>query len=86
MSYFDENLKSLNLSELASETTVVHFILHGGIIVEGFKKIFELSNNKITLTLKTGETLTISGEKLEIKEIATGEISVSGDIFNIQVK
>lgn len=86
MSYFDENLKSLNISELAIETTTVHFILHEGIVVEGFKKIFELSENKITLALKTGETLIVTGDKLEVKEIAKGEISVAGEIYNIQVK
>ena len=35
--------------------------------------------------IKTGERLEISGENLEIKEIATSEISVSGVVKNICV-
>lgn len=85
MSYFNENLKALNIKELIAEDTAIFFILNKGVVVDGFKKIFELSNDKITLSLKCGETLTISGTNLEIKEIATGEISVSGKIKNIQV-
>ena len=85
MSYFDENLKYLNISELAIESVCCTFILNKGVCVQGYKKIFELSNKKIVLMIKTGERLGISGENLEIKEIATSEISVSGVVKNICV-
>lgn len=85
MAYLNEQLGSLNISDLANENVCCTFILHKGVCVQGYKKIFELSNKKIVLMIKTGERLEISGENLEIKEIATSEISVSGVVKNICV-
>lgn len=85
MAYLNEQLGSLNISDLANESVCCTFILSKGVCVQGYKKIFELSNKKIVLMIKTGERLEISGENLEIKEIATSEISVSGVVKNICV-
>lgn len=85
MAYLNEQLGSLSISDLANESVCCTFILNKGICVQGYKKIFELSTKKIVLMIKTGERLEISGENLEIKEIATSEISVSGVVKNICV-
>lgn len=85
MAYLNEQLGSLSISDLANESVCCTFILNKGVCVHGYKKIFELSNKKIVLMIKTGERLEISGENLEIKEIATSEISVSGVVKNICV-
>lgn len=85
MAYLNEQLGSLSISDLANESVCCTLILNKGVCVQGYKKIFELSNKKIVLMIKTGERLEISGENLEIKEIATSEISVSGVVKNICV-
>lgn len=85
MAYFFEQLESLNISDLAKESVFCTLILGKGICVQGYKKILELSCTKIVLLLKTGERLEILGNNLEIKEIATSEISVSGTVKNIGI-
>lgn len=85
MSFFDEQLSDLGISELAKNSVCCTFILGAGIFVEGFKKLFELSNTKIVLCLTGGKMLELWGENLEIKQMTKSEISISGTIKNINV-
>lgn len=85
MGFFNEQLAELNISNLAKDAVCCTFIVGTGIFVEGFKKLFELSDSKIVLCLKGGKMLELLGESLEIKQMSKNEISISGTIKNINV-
>lgn len=85
MGFIDENLSALELGDLAKQDIVCYFSLSKGIVVNGYKKLFELSNTKIILSLNHLKKLEIIGENLAVKEISDGEIILVGQIKTINV-
>ena len=83
MGFIQENTSSLNILKFAKNDVSCYFVLSKGIVVEGYKKLLEISDIKVTLLLPSGEKLQISGENLSIKELAQNEITVCGEVVSI---
>lgn len=83
MSFLDETAKTLGIDRLVKEKVFCYFSPLHGITIEGYKKIFELSQNKIVLLCPNSSKIEILGEDLKIKDIATNEISIKGRIKTI---
>ena len=79
MAFVDEinNLLGLNNSDPAS---FCYVSFDRGILIEGYKKILELSSTKICLLLENNNKLEIFGNNLTIKDISHKEISINGKI------
>lgn len=82
MGFLDEVAKLLEFDEQAKAVPFVYFCLDKGAVVEGYRKIVELSQTKIIL-LCQDSTITIEGRDLRIKEISYKEISILGKIQSI---
>ncbi len=83
MSFFSDILKSFNVDDLKSKTTLT-FVLGVGIAVVGKVKILSLGEEEIVIGNKK-QKITIFGQSLLIKSMAKGEIVVGGEINNIAV-
>lgn len=83
MAFLDETAKLLGIDERTSAKTFLYLCAQKGVLVEGYKKIYELSNSKITLLCEDGKKVVITGENLEIKEISHKEITISGKIISV---
>ncbi len=83
MSFFSDILKSFNVDDLKSKTTLT-FVLGVGIVVVGKVKILSLGEEKIVIGNKK-QKITIFGQSLLIKSMAKGEIVVGGEINNIAI-
>lgn len=82
MGFINETREVLGLNNLKN-ATFCYISPENGIIVEGYKKIHELSNTRIILLCEDSKKLEIIGNKLSIKEIAHKEISILGSIKTI---
>lgn len=85
MGFIDENLSALELGDLAKQDVICYFSLSKGVVVNGYKKLFELSSTKIILTLNKLNKLEILGENLAVKEISASEIVLVGQVKTINV-
>ena len=83
MGFIDETASALGIDEKIKEKVFCYFSPLHGISVEGYKKIYELSHEKIVLLCKPHSKLEIFGDDLKIKEIGTSEISIKGKIQTI---
>lgn len=82
MGFINETAKLLNLDNQTKQT-FCYVSPSNGIVVEGYKKIYELSNTKITLLCDKASKIDLHGENLQIKEISHSEIAITGHIKNI---
>lgn len=85
MGFLNEQLSALKLDDLSNQDVVCTFIVEKGICVEGYKKIFELSEKKIVLFIENKKSIEIVGENLQIKEIAKNDICISGIVKSLKV-
>lgn len=85
MGFLNEQLSALKLDDLSKQDVVCTFIVGKGICVEGYKKIFELSEKKIVLFIENKKSIEIVGENLQIKEIAKNDICISGIVKSLNV-
>ena len=83
MGFIDETTKLLGFDNSTANHTFCHISPMFGIVVEGYKKIHELSHNKISVLCQDKKTLEIFGEKLTIKEISYKELCINGVIKSI---
>ena len=83
MGFWDETKKILDINKEDISKPYCYICPSFGVVVEGFKKIYELSNTKITLLCSDGRKLDILGINLFIKELAHEEISIKGTISSI---
>ena len=83
MGFLDETATALGIDEKTKTNTSCYISFSSGVVIEGYRKICELSNEKISLICEEGKTLTIFGNNLKIKEIAHREISILGTISSI---
>ena len=83
MAFLDETAKVLGIDDKIKSKVFCYFSPLHGITVEGYKKIFELSKEKVVLLCQPYSKLEIIGQELKIKEIATSEISIKGRIETI---
>ena len=81
MGFIDETNNILGLSDFSN--TFLCYATINGVVVEGYKKIYELSNKKITLFCENAKKIDIIGENLEIKELSHKEICIKGEISSI---
>jgi len=82
MGFIKETREILSLTNLKN-TTFCYISPNKGVVVEGYKKIYELSNIKIILLCEDTKKLEIIGTNLSVKEIAHKEISILGNINTI---
>ena len=80
MGFIDETKKLLGINNSLQNYTSCNVAPKHGIIVEGYKKIKELSKAKIVVLCEDQLTLEIVGTNLIIKEIANKELSINGTI------
>ncbi len=85
MGFLNEQLSSLSLDEISNQDVVCTFIVGKGVCVEGYKKIFELSEKRIVLFFENKKSIEIIGENLQIKEIAKSDISIFGNVKSINL-
>ncbi len=83
MTFSDETKNHLGTFADNVNDVVCTFSLANGITVEGYKKILELSDNKIVLLCQNATRIQILGTNFCIEEIAFGEICISGQIDSI---
>ena len=56
---------------------------NNAVVVEGYKKIIELSNTCIKLLCEDNMLLELSGKDIVIKEISHREIAICGDLSGV---
>lgn len=83
MGFLDETINLLGINNLSSEHAFCYVSASKGMIVEGYKKIYELSQTKITLYCEQGKKIDIFGNNLKIKELSHKEICITGTISSI---
>ena len=81
MSFIDETHKILDFDAFSGG--VCCFCTDSGAVIEGYKKIYELSQTKVTLICEKGNRIDVLGENLTIKELSHKEISIKGTVFSI---
>lgn len=85
MGFIDETTKLLGIDKDIKNQTFCYLYPSKGIVIEGYKKIYELSNTKITALCEDGKRLEIIGNNLIIKEISYKELSINGIITNLNI-
>ena len=83
MAFIDETYRLLNIAPTLKNSTLCQVSPSHGLLVEGYKKIYELSNTKIMVLCKDGKKLEIIGTDLKIKEISHKELSINGTISTL---
>ena len=83
MGFIEETAKVLGINQETSTNVFCYICPEKGIVVEGYRKIYELSETKITLLCDEGKKVDVSGQKLFIKEISHQEISINGIIQSV---
>ena len=83
MGFIDETAKILGFDHTLKNQTFCYLSPNCGIAIEGYKKIYELSNTKITVLCVDGKKLEILGNNLSIKEISHKELSINGTISTL---
>ena len=85
MGFINETKNLLNITNDFSNQTFCYLSPENGIVIEGYKKIYELSSTKITIFCEDNKRLEIIGEKLIIKEISFKEIAINGKITSVNI-
>ena len=83
MAFLDETASLLGIDEKTSTKTFLYVSPKRGVVVEGYKKIYELSDVKITLLCEDTLKVSVLGENLEIKEISHKELSIIGKVETV---
>ena len=83
MGFIDETKHLLGIDNTLKNQTLCQVSPNNGILIEGYKKIYELSNTKIRVLCIDGKNLEIQGQNLKIKEISHKELSINGAISAI---
>ena len=83
MSFFNETQESLKLLNGDINDVICTFSFSGGITIEGYKKILELSETRVVLLCSNAIKLQILGSNFCVQEIANSEICLSGSIDSI---
>ena len=85
MGFIDETKKMLNINKDFVNQTFCYLSPENGIVIEGYKKIYELSNTKITVYCEDKKRLEVFGEHLIIKEISFKELAINGKITTVNI-
>ena len=83
MGFIDETKHLLGIDHTLKNQTLCQVSPNYGVLIEGYKKIYELSNTKIMVLCVDGKKLEIQGKNLKIKEISHKELSINGIISAI---
>ena len=80
MGFLDETSKLIGINDISNTYCISST---NGVVIEGYKKIYELSQTKITLLCEQNNKIDILGSNLEIKEISHRELCIIGDVKTI---
>ena len=83
MGFINETKKALNLKGNFSNLTSCNVIFNHGATIEGFKKIHELSDQKILALCHENKKIEILGSNLKISEMSFKELIIEGKISSI---
>lgn len=83
MGFINETANLLGLDFSNTNQTFCYVSPNNGVVIEGFKKIFELSKEKIVVLCEDKKRLEILGNNLFIKEISFKELAINGVISTI---
>ena len=79
MSFEQEIKEMLKIDEALSDMYVT-FVVSKGAVVQGYKKLLEISDTRLVVLGKNKRKLQICGNNLEIFSLAPSEIVVHGKI------
>ena len=85
MGFIDETIKLLNIKEIKDTDSFCYLSFSHGIVIEGYKKIYEISKTKITVLLDNSKQLEIIGQNMIIKELSYKELSINGQITTLNL-
>lgn len=83
MGFLNETAKALGIEQGITNQSFCYISPDNGIVVEGYKKVYELSIARIVLLLIDGRRIEILGNNLTIKELSHQEISILGSISTV---
>lgn len=83
MGFINETNKLLGIDNSIKNQTFCYVAPNNGVVIEGYKKIYELSKVKISTLCEDGKKLEIIGNNLSIKEISYKELSINGTISTV---
>ncbi len=83
MGFLNETAKALGIEQGITNQSFCYISPDNGIVVEGYKKVYELSIARIVLLLIDGRRIEILGNNLTIKELSHREISILGSISTV---
>jgi len=83
MGFINETNKLLGIDKTLKNQTFCNVAPNYGVVIEGYKKIYELSKTKIVLICNDGKKVEIIGSNLIIKEVSFSELSVNGTISTL---
>ncbi len=86
MAFLDETAAVLGIDEKTATNTFIYLSPTHGVVIEGHKKIYELSTASITVLCHDGQRVKVEGENLEVKEISHREICIVGKVSSVEVK
>ncbi len=78
--FVDEIAKMLDLDGTTSKTYSAYLTSGKGFYIEGKIKIINCSSVRIDFSI-SGSLHSVLGENLKIKNLTTGSMTISGDIF-----
>lgn len=79
MSFLAEINELLNIDGISSDMCVT-FMVSKGAVVQGYKKILSITDDKLVVMGKNKRKLAITGSNLEIYSLAKAEIVVRGKV------
>ena len=85
MSYIDETAQLLGIKDFDETKAFCYISFEHGIVIEGFKKLYEVSTNNLKILLCDNKQLEILGKNLTIKEISHKELTINGYITNLNL-
>ncbi|MBE5742844.1 MAG: hypothetical protein E7360_05995 [Clostridiales bacterium] len=82
MSFIEDTLKLLGLSEIAPYSHRITLYGKSGALIEGVKKITVYSQNRVEFLIK-GSILVVLGEGIKITKYGEGEVALTGKITGV---
>lgn len=82
MSFIEDTLNLLGLSEIAPYTHRITLFGKSGALISGVKKIIVYSESRVEFLIK-GCVLIISGESIKIIKYGEGEVALKGKITGV---
>ena len=82
MSFIEEINQLLNIDGSASDICVT-FMPSKGAVLQGYKKLLEIDDEKILIIGKNKRKILVSGINLEISSLAPSELVIKGKVVSV---